>query len=327
MVPNFELLTRSFRSEQIEEEHYGLITCFDKNGAVIKRVGNDNDYIFFHRSCMKPFQLAAVSEIIDYYGLSEEEIAVCTASHSGDEIHLNAIRSVLNKADLSESDFLCPPHAPLSDSAQRKLILENEKPSSIHHNCSGKHAAILSYCKMKGLDIKNYNDPNHPVQKKILNFVSDICEYPLKKCVITKDGCTLPVLGTPLKNLAIGFIKIFTMPEFQKIKNAVLACPFHFGGEERTDSQLVIAGGGNLIAKVGAGNICCVLDIRENICLIIKIADSDNFARGYVLTKILNESGKLPNYINSALPKLFPSEIRTDTGEIIGARELTFDFS
>jgi len=326
MYPEYEILLKNRRSGQVDEEHRGLVALFDENGNIIRQTGNDNGYLFYHRSCMKPFQLAAVSEIIDYYSFSDEEIAVCTASHSGDEIHLRTIRRILEKAGLSESNFLCPPHAPLSLYAQNKLILTNEKPSSIHHNCSGKHAAILSYCKMKGLDLKNYNDRNHPAQKKILNFVSDICEYPLKKCSITKDGCTLPVLGTPLKNLAKGFIKIFTMPEFHRIKNAVLACPFYFGGEERTDSQIVVAGGGNLAAKVGAGNICCVVDIREKTCLVIKIADSDNFARGYVLTKILKETGKLPNYNNSKLPKLFPTEIFTDTGEIIGARELSIDW-
>ena len=204
MYPNYEILTRNIRSGQTDEEHSGLAIIYDEKGQIIEQRGKDNDYLFFHRSCMKPFQLAAISEIIEYYNFSDEETAVCTASHCGEEIHLNTIRNILKKADLDENDLLCPPHTPIGTTAQKNLILSGQNSSKIHHNCSGKHAAILSYCKMKSLDTKTYNDINHPVQKKILQFVSDICEYPLKKCALTKDGCTLPVLGTPLKNLAAG---------------------------------------------------------------------------------------------------------------------------
>lgn len=324
MYPEYRLLMQSQRSDFIDEEHRGLIILFDENGKVLRKIGEDNDYLFWHRSCMKPFQLAAISEIIKYYKLKDEEIAVCTASHAGDDIHLKAVRSVLNKAGETEESLLCPPHTPLSREANKKLILNSEKPRSIHHNCSGKHAAILAYCKMKGLDIKNYNDINHPVQKKILKFVSEICEYPEYR--LTKDGCTLPVIGTPLKNLAKGFINLCTNPDYKNIINAVQACPYHFGGEERTDTQIIIAGGKKLVAKVGAGNLCCVTDIGEKNCLIIKVADYDNFSRGFILTEVLKSLGKLPDYKKSSLPELFPSEIKTDNGEIIGKRKITFVF-
>ena len=326
MNTKYEILMQSVRSNQVENEHYGLIGLYDEVGNSIKKYGNDNNYLFFHRSCMKPLQFAAITEVIDYYNFTDEEIGVCMASHAGDDIHLNAVRSILKKADVREEDLLCPPHAPLSASAQRKLILLNENPKSVHNNCSGKHASILAYCKMKGLDIKSYNDINHPVQKKILNFVSDICEYPIEKCAISKDNCTLPVLGTPLKNLATGFIKVFTSLKFERLRKAALSYPYHFGGEERQDTQIIIAGGGNLIAKVGAGNICCVVDISAKNCYVIKVADTDNFARGFVLTKVLKEQNKLPNYDKSLLPKLFPDKIKTDAGEIIGERNILFSF-
>ena len=324
MYPEYKLLMQCKRSDLIDEEHSGLIILVDENGKIERKIGKDNDYLFWHRSCMKPFQLAAISEIIKYYQLTNEEIAVCTASHAGDDIHLKAVKSILKKIGEDEQSLLCPPHNPLSKTAQAKLILNNEKPRSIHHNCSGKHAAILAYCKMKGWNLKNYNDINHPVQKMILKFVSDICEYP--KYLLTKDGCTLPVLGTPLKNLAKGFINLSANPEYKNIINAIIACPYHFGGEERTDSQIIIAGGKKLIAKVGAGNLCCVTDTSEKTCLIIKVADSDNFARGFVLTEVLKSLGKLPDYTKSRLAELFSSEIKTDNGEIIGKRQITFDF-
>lgn len=324
MYPQYEVLIQNRRSESVDEEHSGLIAEFDEKGNLIRKIGDDNSYLFFHRSCMKPFQLAAISEIIDYYGLSDEEIAVSTGSHAGEDFHLKAIRSLLNKSGAEEKMLLCPPHFPLSETAVKNLIISNQMPSAIHHNCSGKHASMLAYCMMKGLDEQKYNDINHPLQQKIIRFVSDICEFPLKKCSFTKDGCTLPVIGTPLKNLAIGYIKLFTSDEFIKIKNAIISCPYHFGGENRTDTQIVIAGGGNLIAKVGAGNLCCVTDIREKTCIIIKIADSDNFARGYVLVKVLRMLNKLPDFDNSKLIDMFPEKITTDNGETVGKREITF---
>ena len=322
MLPEYALLTRHERCELIEEEHFGLILKCNKNGVVTK-IGDDKDYLFSLRSCMKPLQLAAISEIFDAFDFSDKEIAVCSASHTGEDFHIKTILGILAKIGLTEKNLLCPVQNPLSINAQESLIRCNQKPSAIHNNCSGKHAAMLAYCVLKGYNIENYTDINHPLQKKVLNFVSNICDIQIDKTKITRDGCTLPVLAMPLKNLAIGFLNLCN--DFPKIVSAILNNPYYFGGQGRLDSELIVAGNKNLVAKVGAGNICCVVDLNEQVAFVIKLSDGDNFSRGLILTKILNDFDKLLDFENSNLYKLFSKNLVDEKNNIVGEIKFCFD--
>lgn len=314
-TPEYALLSQSERKGFVEEQHFGILLKYSENG-ITKIAGNSNGYQFFQRSCMKPMQLAAVSQIFEEFDFTNEEIAVMTASHSGEDFHIKAVLSILKKIGLTENDLLCPPQAPLNEKSRKYLIRNNELPRAIHNNCSGKHAAMLAYCVMKGFDTKNYVEINHPLQKHVLNFVAEICGLKLSDCPISKDGCTLPVLATPLENMARGFLNVYK--NYPEIKNAVLENPYFAGGHGRFDSEIMAAGGKNLVAKVGAGNLCCVADLAELSCYVIKVLDGDNFARGLVMTEILKREGKLPDIKTSELEEMYPKVITDETGFSVG---------
>ncbi len=318
-TPEYELLSRNVRNGLVEESHFGVFLKF-QNGKVVKSFGKDNDYPFFQRSCMKPLQFAAISEVVEAFDFSPQEIAVAMASHSGEDFHIETILSILKKIGLDESYLLCPPQEPLNLEAKNSLIKNGQPYRAIHNNCSGKHAAMLAYCVLKGYEVKNYNEVNHPLQKHVLNFVSNLCGVSLLECQISRDGCTLPVIATPLKNLAQGFLEVFTNEKFDKLKQAALLYPYYFGGHGRTDSEIGASSTSkNLIAKVGAGNLCCVVDLVEKACFVIKVADGDNFARGVILTEFLKKSKK----INSEkLEKLFPTKITDEIGVEVGKIEV-----
>ena len=86
----------------------------------------------------------------------------------------------------------------------------------------------------------------------------------------------------------------------------------------------VKAGNGNLVAKVGAGNICCVTDVKTKEVFIIKIADSDNCTRGIVLLEILKRNNKISEQEYIRLSKIFSTDITDETGKIIGKTEFCF---
>lgn len=318
-TPQFELLSRNVRNGFVEESHFGVFLKY-QDGKVVKSFGQDNDYPFFQRSCMKPLQFASIFDVVEAFDFTPQEIAVCSASHSGEDFHIETILGILQKIGLSESYLLCPPQEPLNLDAKNNLIKNARPCRAIHNNCSGKHVAMLAYCVLNGLDVKNYNDVNHPLQKHILNFVADICGLKLSECSISRDGCTLPVIATPLKNLAKGFLNVFTNEKFSKLKLAALQYPYYFGGHGRCDSEIISSSISNdLIAKVGAGNLCCVADLSENACYVIKVADGDNFARGVILTEFLKKSKK----INSEkLEKLYPTKIFDEIGVEVGNIEV-----
>ena len=113
--PEYAQLLKYIRNGLVEQVHYGIILHMNKHG-IINKIGEDNNYKFYHRSCMKPLQ---VSPLIDLgldkkYNLTPDEIAVCCASHTGDIIHQEKIRALLKKAGFSENDLLCAAHQPLS---------------------------------------------------------------------------------------------------------------------------------------------------------------------------------------------------------------------
>lgn len=317
--PDFKLLSRNIRNGLTEETHYGVFFKYS-DGKVVNSFGRDNDYPFFQRSCMKPMQFAAVFEVAEAFDFTPQEMAVCSASHSGEDFHVETIFGILKKIGLDDSFLLCPPQEPLSVDSRNNLIKSNKRPKAIHNNCSGKHAAMLAYCVLKGYELQNYNDLKHPLQQHVLNFVADICGVKLSECLISRDGCTLPVIATSLKNLAHGFLEVFTNEKYSKFRNAVLQNPYYFGGHGRTDSEIISSSvSKNLIAKVGAGNLCCIADLEEKSCFLIKLADGDNFARGVILTQIL----KILNKINSEkLENLFPTTITDEIGVKVGEIEV-----
>lgn len=315
--PDFAILSQNLRNGYTEEIHSGIFLKY-QNGKVVNSFGKDNDYPFFQRSCMKPMQFAAIYDVVKAFDFTPQEIAVCSASHSGENFHIETILGILKKIGLDETYLLCPPQEPLNSEAKNELIKNNIKPRAIHNNCSGKHTAMLAYCVLKGLDVKNYNDISHPLQQHILNFVANICGKKLSEYEISRDGCTLPVIATPLKNLAQGFLTVFTDEKYIELKNAVLKYPYYFGGHGRTDSEIT-ASSKNLIAKVGAGNLCCIADLDEKSCYVIKLSDGDNFARGVILTQFLK---KTKNADTKILEKLFPTTITDETGVQVGNIEV-----
>lgn len=271
----------------IEQEHFGYIVRTDKT-RVLEKVGEDKNYPFFLRSCEKPLQ---ASLLIDYeldkkFDLTEEEIAICTASHAGEEVHVNIVKNILNKIDIPTEKLKCGGHEPISQTAREDLILKGEKPTCIHNNCSGKHAMMLGLCKLNDWDMDNYDSIHHPLQIAIKKKIYELCdlktEYP-----VTKDGCGVPVHSMPLSNMVRGYLNLFCNPKYEKIKNAFLKHAYTIGGENRTDTK-IISQSENLIAKVGATGLCIVINTELEEGFVVKICDSNMEAREIVTIDLIN---------------------------------------
>ncbi|MGN0030595.1 MAG: asparaginase [Candidatus Gastranaerophilaceae bacterium] len=276
------------RDGLIEKEHFGYVVRYGKN-HIIEKIGDDKNYPFYLRSCAKPLQAAL---IIDYeldkkYNLTEEEIALCAASHAGEKVHIDIVKNILNKFEISEERLKCGNHAPISRSAQDELLLHGEKSSAIHNNCSGKHAMMLGLCKLNDWDMDNYDNINHPLQQAILKKIYQLCEVKTREYPVTKDGCGVPVPSMPLENIVKGYLNLFCNPKYEKIKNAFLNHSYTIGGENRTDTKIIENSKG-LIAKVGAGGLCVVVNTKLEEAFIVKICDADMSAREFVTIDLIN---------------------------------------
>lgn len=275
------------RDGLIEQEHFGYVIRRDKM-RLVEKIGEDKNYPFYLRSCAKPLQ---ASLIIDYeldkeYNLTEEEIAVCAASHAGEKLHVEIVKRILDKFEIPLSKLKCGVHQPISQTAQYELLKQGEEPTALHNNCSGKHTMMLGLCKMNDWDMDNYDNLNHPLQQIIKKKIYELCEvkteYP-----VTKDGCGVPIHSMPLENIVKGYLNLFCNPKYEKLKNAFLNNPYVIGGENRTDTK-IIENSKNLIAKVGAGGLCVVVNTELEEAFIVKICDSDMKAREFVTIDLIN---------------------------------------
>ena len=270
------------RDGLIEEEHEGVWVT----AKPIKGFSPDNthDTPYFLRSCAKPLQ---ASLLIDYgIEMTPDELALCCASHAGEDCHIKVATKLMKKFKLNESMLKCGIHAPLSRGMQNRMIVRGDEPTQLHNNCSGKHIAFLAMCDKNGWNMTNYDDPNHPLQKAVKEKIYSLCgvtkEYPM-----TTDGCGVPIVSMPLKNLAQGFVRLL---EYPQILQAIKANPYIFGGEGRTDTE-IISKTENLVAKVGAGGLCVVLNVKECNAFVVKINDASMEARRFALFEIINRLG------------------------------------
>lgn len=281
-----ELLVQYIRDGLAEQEHYGYIILANKQKA-FDFTGDTKNQPFYLRSCAKPLQASLIIDfgLDKYYNLTEEEIALCCASHAGEEIHVKIAKNLLKKIELDEGYLKCGLHKPISKTEQQKLFLNNEKENILQNNCSGKHIMMLALCKMKGWNLETYDKAEHPLQLAIKNKIYELCgitkEYP-----ITKDGCGVPIMSMPLENMLHGYLNIFCNPQYEKIKKAFLNHPYIIGGENRTDTKIMENSEG-LIAKVGAGGLCIVVNTNTEEAFVVKISDSDMKARELVVLKVL----------------------------------------
>ena len=86
----------------------------------------------YPRSAVKALQAIPLIEsgAAEAFGLRQAELAIACASHSGDETHIDAVRTLLAKAGLDESQLACGAHWPIGDRASRELSRLGKSPTA-----------------------------------------------------------------------------------------------------------------------------------------------------------------------------------------------------
>src|SRR5215203_5068588 len=181
------------RGELVESVHRGRFAAYDPRGDVLEALGDSEAYVYL-RSAAKPFQALSLilSGTADAFGLTNKELAVAGASHNAEEPHLAAVRSILEKAGLSEDDLQSGVHPPMYGPEAEKMVRRGDDPRPIHGNCSGKHAGMLAVCVHEGYETATYRDPGHPLQRRILGLIAEVCGLREDEVLIAGDNCGVP---------------------------------------------------------------------------------------------------------------------------------------
>ena len=204
-LPIFQLT----RGDTVESTHFGVIAVVDIQGKLIASHG-DPDGVAFLRSTSKPLQALPFIEANGHthFGLTPKEIALMCASHAGTDAHVETIQSVQAKAGFGEEHLQCGTHPVPDKDTAAEMIRQGKEPTPNRHNCSGKHAGMLAFCKMRGWPLENYLDYDHPLQEILLQASAEMCNVPVEDVNLGLDGCTAPNYAVPFYNAALGLANL-----------------------------------------------------------------------------------------------------------------------
>jgi L-asparaginase II len=201
------------------------------------------------------------------------------------------------------------------------LPRQGGKFSALQHNCSGKHAGFLASCVYHGWDVRDYLNPRHPLHRKILQYISDLCEYPARKIEIGIDGCSAPNFALPLKNMALGFAKLASAKSdgsLGLVLKSMRQYPEMVSGQGRLDYALSRINSGKIVAKAGAEALECLGIVGENLGMAVRIYDGNNRATGPVVIEALRQLGFIKEDELDELEKFARPQIKNFAGKIVG---------
>lgn len=276
------------RSGFLESVHRGIGVVTSRDGAVEFAVGDPATPIL-PRSSNKPIH--AVAALRAGAVLSAESLAVACASHSGEPVHLAAVRQSLASSGLGVEVLGNSPDFPLGEEPRLAWIRSGMGKEPLAQNCSGNHAAMLAACVASGWDVAGYLDPEHPFQRLAAATTEDLGGQPVSGTAV--DGCGAALFAIPLVALARAFGRIAGAdggPE-RAVADAMRAHPHLVGGQGRDVTELMLGAPG-LIAKDGAESVYAV-GLPDGRGVAVKIADGGDRARAVFLSELLRRTGSV----------------------------------
>ena len=341
-IPIAEPLVEVKRGSITESRHRGHIVAVEPDGNIVASLGSPQNVTFL-RSSAKPLQALPflVSGAAERFGFTDREVALACGSHNGEPIHTELAASMLRKIGLGPEALKCGAHEPYGAEAALELRSRGEQPNALHNNCSGKHAGMLAVAIHLGAPSENYDSPENPVQKLIVETVAKFSDIEVIDIAVGVDGCGAPIFGITVKAMALAYARLVSPPAnfdkptrdaCERIVRVMSAYPELIGGtSQRLDTELMRAAPGRLISKVGAEGVYTA-GIRpceewpKGLGLAIKIEDGDDKrARPTVVIESLRQLDALRDESLEAVSKYAFFPVRNRPGDVVG--EISASFS
>jgi L-asparaginase II len=284
------------RGERIESAHRGAGAVVNADGEVVMAFG-DAGRAVYPRSAVKALQALPLVEsgAAGRLSLSDKEIALACASHSGGEDHVATARSMLAKAGFDERVLECGAHWPLGETEARALARSGRTPTCLHNNCSGKHAGFVCLASAMGVDPKGYVAPDHAVQREVTAAIAAMTGASLSEEMRGVDGCSIPTYAIPLTALARGFARLGTGAGLAparsnaaaRIRACVAAHPATVAGKGRFDTEMMSLVGARAFVKSGAEGVICAALPEAGLGLAVKADDGAGRAAQVMIAALI----------------------------------------
>jgi len=332
-------LVYSRRGDVVETVHRGAIAVVDVEGRLMAHAG-DPDAAYHVRSSGKPIQAVAAAEAgaFDRFQFTDAQVAVSAASHSGEKAHLTEVDAILSKLGLTENHLFCEPSYPLFARRRDEMVRNNEPPTRRHHNCSGKHCAMLAAALTRGEPTDGYWRLDHPHQQRILRLFAELSDFPVERICVGVDGCGVPVHALPLRNVALAYARLAdpTMlaparrAACRRVTSAMVRYPCLVGGSERFDTALIAAGGGRWFCKGGALGFWAAgffpsAHGGRALGIALKIEDGSHPPSCQAAVEVFAQMGLLNDEQYPRLSPWHEITIKSPLGEVVGAIRPEFE--
>jgi L-asparaginase len=253
-----------YRGPILESLHVVHAAEADPEGSVLASAG-DAGLVTTLRSAAKPLQAIPALTLpgATDLGLTDEEVAICCASHPGQPRHAALTASVLALSGFLPDNLVCGAAC--------------HPPSPLRHGCSGNHAAMLLAAHLLCAPLDGYHRKDHPAQKLVLDVIRKLSG--VQEPALAIDGCGVPTFGLPLAAMARAFARLtVTDAPWSRIPRAMKAHPELIGSEDWIDVRLMQVTKGRLIAKTGAEGLLCIGS--EGRGMAMKVLDGSTRALG-----------------------------------------------
>jgi L-asparaginase II len=272
------------------------------------------------RSTAKPLQALALVEsgAANAFNLSPTELTLACASHNGEEGHVAAVGSWLERLGLGEADLQCGASLPYLRPLADDYLVHGGQPSRLLHNCSGKHAGFLTLGAHLGADPADYLDRAGAVQHAALALVAERTGMLLGDGDIVQDGCGAPCPCLSLDALARGWASLMmdAAGSGTRIRSAIAANPWYLAGTGRFDTALIELTDGRVLSKVGADGMHVAMAPDLGLVVATKAVDGSRIGAEETLVHLLVQNGALTEEAADQLPR---AVVLDDAGRVVGA--------
>ena len=328
-------LIEEYRGDILENVHDGYIVIVNDQGKIVHSIG-DPKAVCYYRSASKPLQaLPVIALAIDkMFGFSDTELAIMAASHRGESYHITAVEGILAKIGCTEEDLCMLPTWPSQSAAREAVIATGEGKRKVYHNCSGKHAAILSIARYLGVSTENYWEVDHPAQKVIRQTISMFTEIPYDEIGVGIDGCGVPVFAVPMQNMALGAMKLACPDRIadssyalaaERLGKIISQYPLYITGTDYICSMVNMDP--NLFAKGGAKGVYTIGMREQRLGIAFKVRDGSEDTWPIIINEIFAQIGYFDEAGRVRMNKLAGLELINDNNEVVGIVQSVFDLN
>ncbi|HEU4997037.1 MAG TPA: asparaginase [Gemmatimonadaceae bacterium] len=321
---SFQLDVVATRGGVVESQHRVHAAVVDARDCLAAGAGDSRRFTHW-RSCAKPFQVMPLLQSGGFDDLQwgDDELALACASHGGEPEHVAIAERMLSAIGLEEGDLACGPHEPLSSRGAKLLREAGERPTRLHNNCSGKHAAMLACAHTAGWPMYGYERAGHDVQNCCLDAVAEWSGLSQAEIGQAVDGCGVVEFAMPLEHMARAYSRLARAASERsgvpsRVVGAMRTRPFLVGGSDRFDSMLIEESDGRLVAKIGAEGVHCVAILDQGVGAAIKVEDGAQRAQFPALVRLLQLLDALPETLPPRLDEFLKRQIRNTRGEAVG---------